>query len=92
MLAVLFVALSLTLYMANTGHAQSRGKLSAEEQLEIVNFYAADLERSLKRCQLERADFQAQGTHLARDLAASKAQAQGVAPPQKGTTTDAPHE
>ena len=90
MFAILFVLLSFVLCMVDTGHAQSQAKLSAEDQLEIVNLYATDLERSLKRCQLERADFQAQGTRLARDLAAAKAQAKGVMSPQEGTTTNAP--
>ena len=89
MLAILFVIFSLVLCMVDIGHAQSRVKLSVEEQLEIVNFYAADLERSLKRCQLERADFQAQGTNLARDIAAARAQAKTVTPSKGGTTLDA---
>ena len=65
---------SIVSLWVSEGYAQPRPVLTVEEQLEIVNFYAVDLERSLKRCQLERADLQAQGTRLKANLAAVKAQ------------------
>lgn len=76
-------ALVMTAFLfLSTGYsaAQGQAKMTAEEQLEIVNLYAADLERLLKRCQLERADFQAQGMALSKRLAHTQAHPQEKAP------------
>ncbi len=66
---LIFLLLSISLLQPSW--AEPRQQMTSQEQIEVLQFYIADLEQGLKRCKLERADFQAQGTSLARAQAAA---------------------